>query len=36
VRSTTDARPVSRINGAALAPKDPDTLIVTDVVSHTD
>ena len=36
VRSTTDARPVSRINEVVphVHPKDPDTLIVTDVVSH--
>ena len=36
VRSTTDARPVSRINEVVphVHPSDPDTLIVTDVVSH--
>src|SRR5215471_2050056 len=35
-RSTTDARPVSRINEVVphVHPKDPDTLIVTDVVSY--
>jgi len=35
-RSTTDARPVSRINEVVphVHPKDADTLIVTDVVSH--
>ena len=36
VRSTTDARPVSRINEVVphVHPKDADTIIVTDVVSH--
>jgi photosystem II stability/assembly factor-like uncharacterized protein len=36
VRSTTDTRPVSRINEVVphVHPKDADTLIVTDVVSH--
>ncbi|HEX3644116.1 MAG TPA: hypothetical protein VHT95_00840, partial [Vicinamibacterales bacterium] len=36
VRSTTDARPVSRINEVVphVHPKDADTLIVTDVVSY--
>ena len=36
VRSTTDARPVSRINEVVphVHPKDADTFIVTDVVSH--
>jgi photosystem II stability/assembly factor-like uncharacterized protein len=35
-RITTDARPVSRINEVVphVHPKDPDTLIVTDVVSY--
>jgi photosystem II stability/assembly factor-like uncharacterized protein len=35
-RATTDARPTSRINEAVphVNPKDPDTLIVTDVVSY--
>ena len=35
-RSTTDTRPVSRINEVVphVHPKDADTLIVTDVVSH--
>jgi photosystem II stability/assembly factor-like uncharacterized protein len=35
-RSTTDTRPTSRINEAVphVHPKDPDTLIVTDVVSY--
>ncbi len=36
VRSTTDARPTSRINEVVphVHPKDADTLIVTDIVSH--
>jgi photosystem II stability/assembly factor-like uncharacterized protein len=36
IRSTTDARPVSRINEVVphVHPKDADTLIVTDVVSY--
>jgi photosystem II stability/assembly factor-like uncharacterized protein len=35
-RATTDARPTSRVNEATphVHPKDPDTLIVTDVVSY--
>ena len=35
-RSTTDSRPTSRINEAVphVHPKDPDTLIVTDIVSY--
>jgi photosystem II stability/assembly factor-like uncharacterized protein len=35
-RSTTDPRPTSRVNEATphVSPKDPDTIIVTDVVSH--
>jgi photosystem II stability/assembly factor-like uncharacterized protein len=35
-RSTTDTRPTSRINEAVphVHPKDPDTLIVTDIVSY--
>jgi photosystem II stability/assembly factor-like uncharacterized protein len=35
-RSTTDTRPTSRINEAVphVNPKDPDTLIVTDIVSY--
>jgi photosystem II stability/assembly factor-like uncharacterized protein len=36
MRSTTDTRPTSRINEAVphVHPKDPDTLIVTDIVSY--